>query len=93
MLSGHHKAMSSCLEEEEGGRSVTKPASSHAGGGAGLHSPRPMLTLPGCSQRGGGRGPLVAGGGSLPRHAQTLTAGSKTVTPDLFSLQLNLNPD
>lgn len=43
--------------------------------------------------RGAGRGPSAAGGGSPARCAQTLTAGSKTVTPDLFSLQLNLSPD
>lgn len=38
-------------------------------------------------------GALGIRGGSPARCAPTLTAGSKTVTPDLFSLQLNLNPD
>lgn len=38
-------------------------------------------------------GALGIWGGSPARCAPTLTAGSKTVTPDLFSLQLNLNPD
>lgn len=52
-----------------------------------------VLALPDFGKQGGGQGPSVAGGGSPLRHAQTLTAGSKTVTPDLFSLQLNLNPD
>lgn len=78
------------------GQHVTKPSSSHASGAAGLHGPCPrsaVAALPGFGQRGGGQEPLAAGGRSLLRRAQTLTAGSKTVTPDLFSLQLNLNTD
>lgn len=81
---------------EEGGQHVTKPASGCAGGGARLHGPVPhsvVVAFPGFGGRGGGQGPLAAGGGLLPCCAQTLTAGSKTVTLDLFSLQLNLNPD
>lgn len=38
-------------------------------------------------------GPSASGSGSPAHCAPTLTAGSKTVTPDLFSLQLNLNHD
>lgn len=86
MRGGHHKA-GHCPQPQ----ALSSGHARGAGSPSCAQQRRLSLGTAGEEEEEDGWGPLAAG---LPaRRAQTLTAGSKTVTPDLFSLQLNLNPD